>query len=51
MEHCNYSIKYLIENQKYFDEYQIRSILHDILLGLKGLHSRNIVHLDIKPGN
>jgi len=50
MEHCNYSLKYLKQNQNYFHESQIRYILRDIAEGLKALHQRNVVHLDIKPG-
>ena len=50
MEHCNYSLKYLKQTQNYFSESQIRYILRDIAEGLKSLHKRNVVHLDIKPG-
>lgn len=51
MEHCKYSLKYLKQTQKSFSESQIRHILRDVSLGLKSLHKKNVVHLDIKPEN
>lgn len=51
MEHCKHSLKFLKQIQQYFPESQIRHILRDISLGLKSLHKRNVVHLDIKPEN
>lgn len=51
MEHCAHSLKHLKSTQKYFSESQIRHILRDIAEGLKSLHKRNVVHLDIKPGS
>ncbi|ORD93491.1 STK25 [Enterospora canceri] len=33
------------------DENTIRSIVHQVLLGLDYLHSKKLVHLDIKPDN
>ena len=36
---------------KYLPETTILTILHDVTLGLKELHERGIVHLDIKPEN
>jgi len=33
------------------NERKIRRVMRDICLGLKDLHKRNIIHLDIKPEN
>ena len=51
MEHCKHSLRYLLDTNPFFSDSQIRQILRDVLTGLKSLHSRNIVHLDIKPEN
>ena len=45
-----HSLKHLKQNQGYFSESEIRYILRDVSEGLKSLHNRNVVHLDIKPG-
>ena len=37
--------------QGYIPEEVLRKIIRDILLGLSELHSKDIVHLDIEPGN
>ena len=51
MEHCKYSLKFLKQNpEHHFSESQMRHILRDMAEGLKSLHQRNVVHLDIKPG-
>jgi serine/threonine protein kinase len=50
MEHCVHSLKKLIDTKVRLPEKQIRKIMRHICLGLKELHSKNIVHLDIKPG-
>jgi wee1-like protein kinase len=51
MEHCNTSLRQLIENTSYFPETQLKTILRDVASGLKVLHLKNVVHLDIKPEN
>ncbi len=38
------------ENQTLSEDY-LRKIIRDVLLGLHELHSKGIVHLDIKPEN
>lgn len=55
MEFCeNGSLdKYLIDNASVnkLDEWRIWKILVEIALGLKYIHSSNILHLDLKPAN
>lgn len=51
MEHCSYSLRHLIDSIKYFTDSQIRDMIRDVVSGLKALHSKNVVHLDIKPEN
>jgi serine/threonine protein kinase len=44
-------LKKLLKSSKFLDEYQVKSIIYDILCGLKYLHKANIIHRDLKPGN
>ncbi|XP_064617952.1 wee1-like protein kinase 1-A isoform X2 [Liolophura sinensis] len=55
-EYCNGgSLADLIEERrtsgKTFSEEELKVILYQIAQGLKYIHSQNLVHLDIKPGN
>ncbi len=55
MELCRMSLEEKADtrrkkNQK-FSEDELRKIMRDVTLGLKGLHDRSIVHLHIKPEN
>ena len=58
MEYCNNSdlrklIKYKKENENnsLFDNKIIYSIVKDICLGIKKMHSKNIIHRELKPEN
>ena len=52
MESCQGSIKQLIKNNiMKFDERMARNILRDICRAQKHIHTKKIVHLDIKPDN
>ncbi|CAD8153558.1 unnamed protein product [Paramecium octaurelia] len=47
MEYCDYNLKH----QKQYQEWEIKIILKHVLEGLRFLHSKNLVHMDIKPEN
>ena len=51
MELYHSSLSELKKKTEYISESQIRQILKDISTGLRHLHSKKIVHLDICPGN
>lgn len=50
MELCESSLNCFVEN-KALSEDSVWSILLDLLLALKSLHDRNLIHLDIKLDN
>ena len=50
MEYCPYSLKELRKAKGIFSDFQIKTLMRDILLALKYLHKQNIIHFDIKPG-
>jgi serine/threonine protein kinase len=52
MEYCQGGdLLSMIHDCQYLDELHCRSIIRDVLLGIEGLHHRNISHRDIKPEN
>lgn len=44
-------LKKLLKTSKNLEEAQVKSIVYDILCGLKYLHAAKIVHRDLKPAN
>lgn len=44
-------LKKLLKSNRHLEEVQVKSIVYDILCGLKYLHSKKIIHRDLKPGN
>ena len=50
MEYCPSNLRNIELKQTKFSESMIRQVLRDTCMGLKHLHQRKIVHLDIKPG-
>ena len=52
MELCDISVEAMLNNYTVkLDNKEIYRILRHVFLGLKFVHSRGLVHLDIKPGN
>ncbi|XP_058454635.1 membrane-associated tyrosine- and threonine-specific cdc2-inhibitory kinase [Malaya genurostris] len=51
MELCKGSLEDYVCEQRFIPEEKIWAILLDLLLGLKSLHDRNLIHLDIKLDN
>uniref|UniRef100_A0A1A9V481 Membrane-associated tyrosine- and threonine-specific cdc2-inhibitory kinase n=1 Tax=Glossina austeni TaxID=7395 RepID=A0A1A9V481_GLOAU len=51
MELCRESLESYLERKRHISEEKIWSILLDLLLALKSLHDRNLIHLDIKLDN
>ena len=48
---CDMDLKKLIKSGRHLEETQVKSIVYDILCGLKYLHKAKIIHRDLKPGN
>ena len=48
---CDMDLKKLLKSSKHLKETQVKSIVYDILCGLKYLHAAKIIHRDLKPGN
>lgn len=51
MELCKENLEDYARDRRFIPETKIWSILLDLLLGLKSLHDRNLIHLDIKLDN
>jgi len=51
MDYMPTDLRKLINSPTYFDHYQIKRIMYEIMLLLNYLHSSEIIHRDIKPAN
>lgn len=51
MELCDTSLDKILKKEKRLSEIQSRKYVLQIIDGLEYIHSKNLIHLDIKPGN
>jgi len=50
-EYFGQDLRFLLSENIYYEEKQIKKIGYQMALGLKYLHKSKIVHRDLKPGN
>ena len=51
MELCESSLLQEFKNSRFTDEKLVLKAAREICLGLKCIHDKNVVHLDLKPDN
>lgn len=51
MEHAETDLKKLIRSPTFLDHDQVKFLLYQALVGIKYMHSANILHRDLKPAN
>lgn len=50
-EYCNGGSLQTLLQQRFLSESELRTLLSHIAAGLKYIHSNDLVHMDLKPGN
>ena len=52
LEFANIDLKKVLKNtKKFLQMWQVKTMMYDVLKGLKFIHSASVLHRDIKPGN
>ena len=51
MEYMPSDLNSLIHSDTYLSEIQIKKIMYNLLSAICYLHSKGVVHRDLKPGN
>lgn len=51
LEWADTDLRKLFQSSIYLSDEQVRSIMYQILLAVKYIHSAGIIHRDLKPGN
>lgn len=51
MEHAETDLKKLIRSPTFLDHEQVRYLLYQAVVGIRYMHSANILHRDLKPAN
>jgi mitogen-activated protein kinase 1/3 len=51
LEYSQSDLKKVLKSSMELTEMHVQTIIYNLLLGIKYMHSKNVLHRDIKPGN